>query len=263
MNVPAAIAGVGVVTLLSAPGRRAVGVPIVPFITPAHRAAMATLVSPILGVPLVIETGRVKAQDRYNEVIRGLHGSRGFVVLSVQAPWGKTGKSYPKLTAGDGAKLLDRFLAAASAGVKAGYRVTNVGLMGVDVNGPVAEKLASGEEVSVALTALGSAFGSATKQRNTLLYLPGGTSLGDDALVALDRVARRLVSEMDYAGYLESGKPPPDPTVIGGIAAAGDAVGRFATGLAGSAVGGIAGAVVGSSLFWFAGLAFVAFKVLR
>lgn len=256
--------GAAVILLLSPDGRRAVGVPIEPFITPAHVVAMKKLEAPILGVPLVVESGRTQADHRYNEVMRGLHGSRGFAVVGRE--------SYPNLTNGDGAVILTALLAAAEAGVKAGgYRLTNLGLFDFGPAGKVdvpaiALSVFEGKRPThnigpVPLTQLGAAVLAAAQERNRLFQtslVPMGAHRP-----RFDEIAARLAIEMDAVGYIASGKPPPDPTVLGGLAAAGHAVGSFVTGIAGDAIGGVAAAVVGSPVFWFAGLAIVAFTVLR
>jgi len=251
------LAGIGAIVALG-PARRLAGVPpVTPYVTAGQSKAMASLESPILGVSASVPAARAEVLVRYSDLKRQLHGLRGFVVVGSQ--------SFPRLNVTDAATILARFLAAAVAGVGDGYRVTHLKLLGVDMNAPTLTSLLAGERPNgVPLTELGAAVLAAARERNRLSLFSGVPDLaGVVSLPTFNALMSELAGAMDGVGYLVSGKPPPDPTVLGGIAYAGHAVGSFAAGLAGNAIGGLATAVVGSSVFWFAAIGLVAFRVLR
>lgn len=255
--IAATLLGAGVIAVASSSNaKRAIGVTITPYVTDAHRKAMEVLSRPLLGVSPDGEA-RWQANFRWGEVTNKMIALRGFRVVGSRARtlW----------TAGDAVTLLERFLEAARAGVADGgtYRVTNLSipLLGERANDAVLAKLLDGERPSdIPLTDLGAAVLEAVQLRNRMSALPQTLTIADTFLVEVDAVGRRLGIEMDAVGYLESGKPPPEPTIGGGLAAAGHAVGGFVAGVAGDAIGGVATVLVSSSLFWAAGLALVLWR---
>ena len=270
MNAAAiSLLGIGAIAVMSSSkAKAAVGITVTPYITDAHRKAMAVLAPAIIGAPTAASA---QALIRYNAIGAAVIALRGFQVIGRQ--------HYVKFTVGDGVAILDRFIAAVKAGSEAerriedggaGYRLTNLGgyealpILGRDANAKALESLLVGERPStIPLTDLGEAVLAAARERNRLnnSFLSPSTIGGMD-YPSFHRIASRLASEMDASGYLESGKPPPEPTIAGGLAAAGHAVGGFAAGIAGGFAGSIVTGLVSSPVVWVAGLAFVAWRVL-
>lgn len=253
-----------IAAMSSAKAKAAVGIVVPPYVTDAHRKAMEVLARPILNVAAASGSAASQALHRYNAITNGMVAYRGFHVVGR--------KALTLWTPNDAIAIIERFLDATRAGVAVNstYRVTNLGTLNAfgsfatDVNLAALSKLFNGERPSdVPLTDLGDAVLAAAQLRNSLSHFVTLTVAMTDAQQSqFNAIAGRLAIEMDACGYLESGKPPPDPTIGGGIAAAAHAVGKFTTGVLGDVAGGVATAVVGSSLFWVAGLAFVAWKVL-
>lgn len=269
--VAISLVGIGAIAALrSSKARAAIGVPIVPYVTDAHRKAMEVLARPLLSVTAASGTATTQARDRYNAIANGMIALRGFHVVGL--------KALTLWTAADAYEIASRFIDAAKAGVAvehrieeggAGYRLTNLRgfealpILGRDVNELVLEDLLAGKRPSdVPLTDLGEAVLAAVKLRQQVSWLPQSVTMADSMQAAFNRAVGGLAIEMDACGYLETGKPPPEPTVGEGMAVAAHAVGKFTTGIAGSVAGGIATALVDSPLFWAAGLALVAWKVL-
>jgi hypothetical protein len=234
------------------------------YVTDAHRKAMAVLVRPVLQVGAASGTAATQALHRYNEIANGMIALRGFRVVGR--------KALTAWTPADAKAIIDHFLDATKAGVADGntYRVTNLGAFDAfgsladDVSEAALAKLFAGERPSsVPLTDLGEAVLATAKLRQRIAFVPAsGVAMSDSLQSDFNRIVGGLAIEMDACGYLISGKPPPEPTLGGGIAAAAHAVGSFTTGIAGDVAGGVVTALVGSSLVWFVGLAFVAWKVL-
>jgi hypothetical protein len=266
-----------IAAMSSGTARRAVGIAIEPYITDAHRKAMTVLARSVLdvgatssGCPAPTDCAQWQALHRYNQVANAMIAYRGFRVVG--------SRSITRWTAGDAVALAERFLEAVKAGVSAehriedggaGYRVTILGgfealpILGTDANAIALEQLFAGKRPSdIPLTDLGGATLAAAQFRNRASSLPQTLPLVDSFLREFHGVMSTLANEMDASGYLESGKPPPEPTLGGGIAAAAHAVGGLATGIAGSVAGGVVTAIVGSPFVWAAGLVFVAWKVL-
>ncbi len=267
MNVPLLIAGGGAALLFASPGvLRRGGVPIPAYVTPAQLAAVSAL-PPVLGVAYSSSRPN-EFTERFNDLKRGLIAQRGFKIVN--------GRSYTQFTGADYEQIISAFFAAVRAGVIAGgYRITATRLVGVDLNGEASlDKVLSAtsktvtlmgvtmtERLPFALTALGDAVYAAELERRRV-----GIALAQDH-VRTDAIIYKLCNEMDDAGYLVTGKPPPDPRIADGIAhAATVTVGTVAGGvgsIAGGAAGIVAGALLGSPLFWAAGLALAGWKVLR
>jgi hypothetical protein len=281
MTSPLAIgaAGVGAIALLaSTKGRQAIGVNIPAYVTDAHRPAMGILQRAILEVPASADT--MQATHRYNEIMRTLMAFRGFLVVSAEdrsSWWDELvqSKGYPNLSGSDVRTILNRFLEAARAGVDTGtktYRLSTSelfptfgGAQSVPVDrifaGAWGTQAGPADTWMFPLTSFGRAVLNAARERDRAVW-DGGAITGAD-LARFDAVAFSLANEMDYAGYLESGKPPPDPTIAGGIAYAASKSGQAVASIAGDAAAGLATSLVGSPWLWMAAIGLVAWKVLR
>lgn len=255
-----------IAAMSSGTARRAVGIDIEPYITDAHRKAMPVLARSLLdvgptssGCKSATDCAQWQALHRYNQIANTMVATRGFRVVGSRA--------ITRWTAADAVAIIERFLDAAATGARDGgtYRVTNAGvvLIKADFNAMAIAKVVAGERPSnIPLTDLGAAMLEAAQLRNRVSSLPQTLPLADSFLREFHATMTSLVVEMDACGYLESGKPPPEPTLGGGLAAAAHAVGSFTTGIAGDVAGGVVTAVVGSPFVWAAGLVFVAWKVL-
>lgn len=253
----ALLGGLGVIAVLSAPGRAALGVPIEPFITDAQRAAMAELEAPVLGVKAGSVASRTQALLRLNEILRLADPFDGHAV--------KVGRIVlAQLNGADCATVLDAFIAAAKAGVaQGGYRVTDLsyGYLGYSPHDTALRLVLNGESTgTIPLNGLGAALLAAVRERNRCTQL--AVRFLPQPMPAFNRVVAELAGEMDGAGYLLSGKPPPEPTLAGGLAYAASESGKFVASVAGEAAGAVASKLISSKLMWCAVLGLVAWKVL-
>ncbi len=276
MSAEIALAGAGLVFAL--PYLRKAGAPVpvavTPFVTSSQTAAMGAL-APLWHVTLS-ERAKYEATAWWQDHKDQMLALRPFKVMRGSGLLAALPRTFVLWTPDDYRKLLGALLDATSVGVNAGgYRMVRdvpslfAGAVPSQVEafrilsdgGVAAEFLLEG-----LATPLGRAVYDASLQRRRMqFYATGG--LGDADHVELDATVYRLAVEMDNVGYLIAGKPPAPPQVADALAYAADktasTVAGGVTGVAGSAVGAVAGTVLRSSVFWAAGLALVAWKVLK
>lgn len=252
-----------------APKAAAAGVPIPIHLTDAHRAAMARLDGELgpFGWSARTQIARDSAFNRFVDVRDQLLATHASETAGIG---GLT--KLPVLSRLEQFAILTAFMEGAAAGVLAGYPLFAGDkdefvreFYGDSIGDAVADVL-RGEHLDK-LSPLGAALRAASLVRGRTVIEAVPAADWNKALVA-------LTTEMDNAGYLITGAPPPEKTLAGSFAWAwdtaperiagwGEAAAGAVAGLAGDALGSIAGAIVGSPVFWAAGLGLVAWKVLR
>ncbi len=228
----------------------AAGVVVKPYVTDAQRAALAAL-----GFPVPKDT-RPSANSHLNARLayyRPLHG------VSKELP----ASTFVELPADEAAELCAAFVRACKAGVAVGglYQVADpqapdggglygdglwndilTGVVGLNVDATArdvtrqsVEARLFGAHPELVPDAELTALGRACKRCMAAGQDADVGGLVGDAWgpLAAQRACRELALEMDERGYLIAGEPPEDPTILGGLGAAKDAVVDFAADLPG------------------------------